>query len=139
MSTSRAVVSMYDAPMWESVRGRDMRLQRCCGCERMRYPPAPCCPHCLTMESEWAPLSGRGTVLSWVVFHRQYFENYPAPYNVVAVRIEEGPIVVSNLVGPEPEGGWIGHAVTLCFEDDPVTGTLPRFRLADGDGPGGDR
>ena len=41
-------------------------------------------------------LSGRGRLLSWTVFHRQYFPAAAVPYIVVAVETEEGPILVGN-------------------------------------------
>jgi hypothetical protein len=50
-----------------------------------------------------------------VIFRKQYFDDHPAPYNVIAVRLEEGPIVVSNLTGTEPDGSWIGTPVTLTY------------------------
>ena len=81
MARSRAVISLYDEPMWESIGTERWQLQQCGNCGEYRYPPAPICPHCLSMDYAWQPLSGRGTILSWVVFHRQYFPDYPAPYN----------------------------------------------------------
>src|SRR5262245_19506 len=117
MANSRAFVTMYDEPMWASIRNKRMELQQCSSCKRFRYPPAPNCPNCLSMDYEWTPVSGRGKILSWVVFHRQYFDNYKPPYNVVAVQLEEGPIVMSNLVGPEPSGTWIDQPVEIVYED----------------------
>jgi len=38
-------------------------------------------------------------LLSWTVFRRQYFPELPVPYVVAAVRTDEGPILVGNLVG----------------------------------------
>ncbi len=78
----------------------------------------------------WKPLSGRGKILSWVVFHRQYFEDYPPPYNVVAVQLAEGPIVISNLTGDEPTGSWIGREVEICYEDSKENGLTPKVKLA---------
>ena len=129
MANSRAVISMYDEPMWASIRAQRMELQQCSSCARFRYPPAPTCPHCLSMDYGWKPVSGRGQILSWVVFHRQYFDNYKPPYNVVAVQLEEGPIVMSNLIGPEPSGSWIGKPVALCYEDGTDGETITRVRL----------
>jgi uncharacterized protein len=126
----RAVLTLYDEPMWQSVAEQRLALQHCRHCGKVRYPPAPVCPDCLSLESEWRPLSGRGTILSWVVFHRQYLEDYKPPYNVIAVRVEEGPILISNLVGKEPEGSWIGRAVELCYEEGAAGALLPRFRLS---------
>ena len=52
-------------------------------------------------------MSGRGTIMSWVTFHRQYFDDFPPPYNAVAVRLVEGPIVVTNLIGTAPSESWM--------------------------------
>ncbi len=128
MSRSQPAVSLYDVPMWDSIERHALALQRCSACARFRYPPGPACPYCLGLESVWAPVSGRGKILSWVVFHRQYFDDYPPPYNAAAVELEEGPIVVTNLVGPEPAGSWIGAEIDLCYEVHDGR-TLHRARL----------
>jgi len=131
MANSAAVLSMYDEPMWESIRAHDWHLQQCDDCSEWRYPPGPCCPKCLSPRSTWRPLSGRGEIASWVVFHRQYFDNWPPPYNVVAVKLAEGPLVISNLTGPEPEGSWIGRSVEVTYGSDAVGTLLPQMRLAE--------
>lgn len=128
MANSRAVISMYDEPMWASIRAERMELQQCASCKRFRYPPGPNCPYCLSLDYEWKPVSGRGKIMSWVVFHRQYFDNYKPPYNVVAVQLEEGPIIMSNLIGPEPSGNWIDQPVMLCYEEG-IEGTITRVKL----------
>ena len=124
--------------MWDSIARERMELQQCTSCRRFRYPPGPICPHCLAMEHDWQPVSGRGTILSWVVFHRQYFEDFAPPYNAVAVQLAEGPIVVSNLIGDEPKGSWIGAAVEPgLFASNPrLQGSIAvRFALESGDRP----
>ena len=88
------------------------------------------CHECLSPNFTWQPVSGAGTILSWVIFHRQYLDAYPAPYNVIALRLDEGPTFISNLEGAEPEGSWIDRRVQMV----PVTfvsgEVLPRFTLA---------
>lgn len=96
---------LYENPFWERVGRRELSLQRCTGCGRFRYPPGPVCPGCLDDGFAWVPLSGRGRLVSWVVFHRQYFPELPVPYHVAAVEVAEGPILVANLIhlaGTEP-------------------------------------
>ncbi len=127
MSNSQPAITMYDVPMWKSIEEHRLALQRCTCCSRFRYPPSPVCPHCLGLDSEWVPISGRAKIYSWVVFHRRYFDDYPPPYNAVAVELEEGPLVVTNLTGPEPEGNWIGAPVAFCYEVHNGR-TLPRVR-----------
>ena len=130
MSYARAVMTIYDQPMWASIRDKRWSLQCCDGCGQYRYPPAPNCPNCLSLDYEWKPLSGAGKILSWVVFHREYLPEYKPPYNVVAVQLAEGPIVVSNLVGPAPEGSWIDQPVRVCYEPDTDGNLLPKMQLA---------
>ena len=50
-------------------------------------------------------------------------------HHVVAVQLEEGPIIVSNLSGPEPSDTWIGKAVEIVYESGADGETLPRVRL----------
>jgi uncharacterized OB-fold protein len=115
MGLSQRVLTLHDQPMWDSIEQQRFALQHCDDCSTVRYPPGPICPHCLSLAASWKPLSGRATILSWVVFHRQYFDDFPPPYNSVAVQIAEGPIVVSNLIGDEPEGSWIGAEVEFVY------------------------
>ena len=117
MSKTRQHVGFYDRHMWQSIERRAMELQTCAACGTVRYPPGPACPHCLSLEWDWRPVSGRGTIMSWVTFHRQYFDDFPPPYNAVAVRLVEGPIVVTNLIGTAPSESWIGKEVVLDYVD----------------------
>ena len=125
------VQGLYESTLQASIARRRMELQQCQDCRAFCYPPGPGCPECLSRNLRWTPLSGRATIVSWAVFHKQYIPAYPAPYNVLAVRLDEGPIMISNLTGPEPAGSWIGRAVRLVYVDMPGDVVLPRFTLAD--------
>jgi uncharacterized OB-fold protein len=129
--TPAPVMGLYDGPMWSGIRDGAMQLQRCTECGEMQYPPAPVCSHCLSSGLRWEAVSGRGTIVSWVVFHRTYLEAYPAPYNVVAVRLAEGPVVISNLEGTPPARSWIGAAVRMVYATMADKAVLPRFTLDD--------
>jgi uncharacterized OB-fold protein len=115
MANSKVIMGIDDAPMWKAMEAGRLELQRCDECGTVRYPPGPICPHCLSEKATWTVMSGQATIISWVVFHKKYFDDHPPPYNSVAVRLNEGPIVVSQLQGPEPEGSWIGRRVMFDF------------------------
>jgi uncharacterized OB-fold protein len=115
MADSTRVMTLYDRPLWDSLERRHMELQKCSDCGAFRYPPGPVCAACHSLDHEWTAVSGGGEILSWVRFHRQYFDDHPVPYNAVAVRLDEGPILVSTLIGPEPEGEWIGRRVAIAY------------------------
>ena len=115
MPNAMPIMTLYDQPMWESIERHKMALPKCSHCGAFRYPPGPVCAQCHSLDYQWTEISGEGKILSWVVFHKQYFDDHPAPYNAIAVRLAEGPIVVSNLVGAEPEGSWIDQPVTITY------------------------
>jgi hypothetical protein len=127
--TPPPVMGFYDGPMWASIRERSMRLQYCLDCGQTQYPPGPVCPHCLSSNLEWRAVSGRGKIISWVVYHRTYLDAYPEPYNVIAVKLAEGPIIASNLEGPAPDKNWIGEPVRMVYSTMPDGFVLPRFIL----------
>lgn len=129
MATKTKRRDLYDEPMWAGFAQKQLLLQRCSACGTHRYPPAAVCPKCLAPEHQWSPSAGSARIISWAIFHRQYLPAYPAPYNVIAVQLEEGPLMVSNLEGPAPEGAWIGHGVSLTWGET-EDGPLPRFKLA---------
>jgi uncharacterized protein len=119
-------------PFWEATKRRELRLQRCNGCGRFRYPPAPVCPECLSEDAEWTRVSGRGTVSTFVVFHKIYFPSFArdVPYNVVQVELDEGPRLTANLVDVANEQIRVGMSVEVVFDDVTPEITLPRFRRA---------
>jgi uncharacterized OB-fold protein len=123
-------MGLYDQGFWRHVAERRMCLQRCAACQGSWYPPSSLCPHCLADDWTWTPVSGAGTIQSWVVFHRPYLAAYPPPYNVIAVRLAEGPLFMSNLEGSQPDGSWIGSKVRLVYSAMPDGVLLPRFVLA---------
>lgn len=122
--------SLYDKPMWDSIAAGAMRLQRCTANGRFRYPPGPVCPDSLSSDYTWEPISGRGTLLSWTIFHRQYLPAYPAPHTVVAVQLEEGPIMIGSVDPTEVASLVIDGAVELVYGDHPDGYRIPRFRMA---------
>lgn len=129
--TPHPVMGLYDEPLWKSIRDGNMKLQRSRTSGKYLYPPAPVCDQTLSGDLDWVPVSGNGEILSWVIFHRQYLEAYPAPHNVIAVRLEEGPVIISNLQGRQPEASWIGRKVRLVYATMPDGFVLPRFELSD--------
>lgn len=129
-ATPARVLGLYDIPFWEHLRqSGEMKLQCCTDCDTWRYPPGPVCQNCLSPNAAWTAVSGGGELVSWVQFHKQYLPEYPAPYNVIAVRLDEGPTIISNLVGDEGGRELIGRRVRLQIDrmDDGVA--LPRFAL----------
>lgn len=80
-------------------RGR-LSFQRCT-CTEAWLPPREQCPRCLRADFHWEEASGKATLVSWVVYHRAYDDTFAdrLPYCVAVVELDEGPRLVSNVVG----------------------------------------
>lgn len=117
-------------PFWAAAREGRLVLQHCGACAKPRYPINHVCPHCLSDRFEWKPVSGRGTVYSSIVFHQVYNQAFAGdvPYNVSLIQLEEGPRMISNVVGIPPSEVKVGDPVEVVF--DPVTPeiSIPRFQ-----------
>jgi uncharacterized OB-fold protein len=112
------VIDDVNRPFWDGCRDGLLKLQRCSRCERLRYPVAPFCPHCLSSDARWEEMSGRGTIFSFAVFRHAYHEEWRdrLPYSVALVQLEEGPIVIGDVIGAEPEALGVGQPVRVVFE-----------------------
>jgi len=69
----------------------ELRLQRCTKCRLLRCPPTTACPFCAHGESEWVPVSGRGTVYSYGEVHhaiQPVFRQF-TPYLLLLVELDE--------------------------------------------------
>lgn len=127
----RPTIDAVSRGFWENCRRGVLSVQRCDECGHQHYPGSPVCPNCLSSRQSWAPVSGRGTLVSWVRFHRAYWDSFRAelPYLVCLVRLEEGPLMLSNFAGETPDEPPIGASVEVAFEAVDEALSLPKFRI----------
>ena len=116
LTRPKPILGVYEKPFWDSVQKRELRLQRCEN-GHYRFPPGPCCPNCTSTEFSWENVSGQGRLVSWTVFHRQYFPGLPLPYTVICGELAEGPLVIANLVGPADVKLKLDMPLHIAFED----------------------
>jgi uncharacterized protein len=92
------------APYWEAANRRELRLPRCRRCDELVFYPRAFCPRCLGTDLLWEKLSGRATLHSYVVNYRPApgWEG-EAPYVIAVVKLAEGPTMMTNVVGVEPD------------------------------------
>ena len=120
------------APYWQGCRDGELRMQRCKPCGHLRFPPRPMCPRCQSLASGWVPVSGRGTLYSWVRCHPPLLPAFQqrAPLVVVLVELEEGEDLrlVGNWLGPAEEEIEIGLPVEVVFERVSEEISLPQWQ-----------
>ena len=132
-------VDAHAAPFFEGCRRGELRVQQCPGSGRLIFPPRPFSPFAPGARPTWTTLSGRGRIWSFVVPHPPLLPPFSelAPYNVIAVELEEDPRVrlIGNLLPHEgasidaldPRTIEIGAPVRAIFEalNDEIS--LPRW------------
>lgn len=113
---------------YEGARRHELMLMRCKGCGSWRLPSRPRCPDCWSTDTEWTRASGRATLYSFGVMHQKFpgFEG-DAPYQYAIVELEEGPRIVSNVVGVADGEMRVDMPLVACFDDVADDATLVRF------------
>lgn len=125
-------ISPLTEPFWTAACQGRLVIQRCASCAAYRFPPELGCFQCGSLESRWEPVSGRATLYTWTVSHPPllpYFRDR-APWPVAVVQLEEGPRLVTNIIGVPPEDYEIGMPLQADFEDIDDRITLVVFRRA---------
>lgn len=123
-------VTAENTPFWDGLRDGRLLAQICVSCDAPRFPIAPICPRCGDDTVAWRELSGRGTIFSWVRYHRSYLPEFAdlLPYVVALVQLDEGPRMFARLIDP-PNDPAIGDAVSLIIERWPGGRHVPAFAL----------
>jgi uncharacterized OB-fold protein len=126
-------VTALTEAFWTGGRDGALRIQRCTGCGYFVHPPGPVCPHCLGRALEFAPVSGRGTVVASTVNHQAWYPGWETPYVVAIVELVEQPglRITTNIVGCPPEAVTIGLPVAVEFLEHGAV-WLPQFRPVSG-------
>ena len=124
------VADEASAPFFAGAKEHRLMLVRCSQCGRHRLPGRERCADCWSTESEWVQASGRGRLYSFGVMHQQYHPAFAdaIPYNVAIVELEEGPRLVTNIVGCPNEELGVDMPVEAVFDDVSEETTLIRFR-----------
>jgi len=127
------VMTVDSAFFWEGMLRGELLIKQCGECQRLWHPPRPMCPACHATKMVPARMSGRGTVYSWTMPIRPFPFGFAAPPIVALVDLEEGPRLVSNVVGVDPLKMRAGIKVQVEFEPTAGGRAVPVFRLADGE------
>ncbi|GAA5130973.1 Zn-ribbon domain-containing OB-fold protein [Alloalcanivorax gelatiniphagus] len=120
--------SPLSQPFWDGCRERRLRLQYCPDSDRWVFYPRALDPHSWSTNLQWRDASGRGTVASFIVVHKP---GHPAfqdevPYVVALIDLEEGPRMLSNVVGCAPDQVRIGQPVRVHWVEQGGE-VLPKF------------
>jgi uncharacterized OB-fold protein len=109
-------------PYWTAANEGRLLLKRCLGTGKTFYPPRTISPFTGLAETDWIEASGAGTVYSFSTLVRQSI-----PQCIAYIRLEEGPIILSNLIDCDPDSVYIGQPVRVTFVASASGQQIPMF------------
>lgn len=117
------------APFWDATRSKRLVFQRCDDCGAPVWYPRAVCPSCLSGDLTWTEATGRGTVYSVSVHYRAPAPELAddVPYAVALVDLDDGPRMLTNVVGCDPEAVRIGDRVLATWRALPDGRHLLQF------------
>jgi hypothetical protein len=118
-------------PYWQAARDHRLALPKCEDCQKFWFPPSRTCPHCLSTNFSFQNVSGKGKIFSFVTFHRVYrpaFTN-DVPYVVALIELDEGPRLLSNIMGVTHDHVKCEMRVEVVFDDYDDDISIPKFKL----------
>ncbi|MEV4787842.1 Zn-ribbon domain-containing OB-fold protein [Streptomyces tuirus] len=113
---------------WDAAAEGRLLIRRCGDCGRAHHYPREFCPHCWSENVTWETASGRATLYTWSVVHRNDLPPFPdrVPYVAAVVQLAEGPRMMTEIVGegepPAPlasegEGLSAGTELIVAFRE----------------------
>ena len=115
----------WGRPFWLAAAAGRFLLPRCAACGPAPWYPRPVCPISAAADVRWIEASGRGRIYAFSALRKA------AVPNIVAyVELDEGPVMMTNLVDCEMGALAIGQAVSVRFRVAREGRTVPVFAPA---------
>ena len=119
-------------PYWEATRRHELVMQRCGDCQGWIWYPQTVCHYCNSWNLVWEPVSGTGTIYSFVVVRHGLHPWFGTRLPVVSalVELDDAPNIrlTAEIVDCAPEDVLVSMNVEVTFEDVDDRVTLPQFR-----------
>jgi uncharacterized protein len=113
---------------WEGINQGEFRIQRCTSCEQYVFYPRPYCPNDMG-TLEFTNVSGIGRVLSFTIVDKHANPKFTdhLPLVMAVVQLEEGPTMLTRLIGVEPSRVSFNQKVKVVIEKVAEEHSLPFF------------
>jgi uncharacterized OB-fold protein len=125
------IITRQTKPFWDGCKRHELMVQRCTKCGWHNLPGADLCPKC-SGGLEWVRASGKGKVHTFTIMHMLYNQAFKndLPYNVSIIELEEGPLLLSNIIDIDNDKISIGMPVEVVFKDVTTEEAIHQFRVA---------
>jgi uncharacterized OB-fold protein len=120
----------HSSVFWDAARQGRLLIERCRACGRTHFYPRPFCPHCWSDDVGWEEASGRATLYTYSVVHRNDLPPFAerVPYITAIVDLEEGVRAMTNVVDCDLDELEVDMPLEVTFEAINEDFTIPVFR-----------
>lgn len=112
-------------PFFDAAREGRFVVPRCRACGKTHWYPRAVCPHCFSTDIAWEAASGLGTIHTFSPMRR-----VDPPYTIAYVKLDEGPLMMTNLVDALIDAWRIDQRVKLVFVPSEDGTPVPCFMPA---------
>lgn len=123
-------MDVLGAPYWGGAAQGELRIQKCCSCETLRFPPALVCGNCRSRDYEWVRSSGRGVVWAYCFPRKPLWEFLEDGSALAVVELDEGVRVPTEVTDLGEVEMRVGLPVEVWFKPVKDGIALPMFRPA---------
>ena len=118
------------AEYWRAASKGTLTVPVCRACGQTFWHPRPCCPHCGSEDVNWRRSRGKGVIHTFTVVRQSSdaFFKSKVPYVVAMVLLDDGPMLMSNLVECDVDAVKIGMRVAVIFEPATDDISVPIFK-----------
>jgi len=119
------------AQFWMGTLDRKLLVQECSTCGHHQLYGRSLCTSCHAATLRWIEASGRGTIYSRTIIRQNPTRPFKhlIPFVVALIDLDEGPRVMSNVVGTPADEVQIGDRVRVTFQPVSDDAALPLFEL----------
>ena len=127
----RIDVNSETKPFWDATTGGSLLIPKCDSCSAVIWYPRAFCPSCSSTSISWVTSSGRGTIYSFSITRKGAgVWADVSPYVIAYVDLEEGPRILTNIVGCPVDQVSIGLSVRVVFDKTDDGPAVYRFTPA---------
>jgi uncharacterized OB-fold protein len=118
-------------PFWSGTLDGKLLVQECTVCHQRQLYGRSLCTNCHSAALNWIETSGKGTIYSRTIIRQNPSRSFKhmIPFIVALVDLDEGPRMMTNVVGTPAEAVRIGDRVRVTFEPVSDAAALPLFEL----------
>jgi uncharacterized OB-fold protein len=126
-----AIPDAESQAFWSGVNEGKLLVQECSACGQRQLYGRSLCTNCHSSALAWIESSGLGTIYSRTIIRQNPSRSFKhlIPFVVALIDLDDGPRMMSNVVGTPAEDVHIGDRVRVVFEAVTEFSSLPLFEV----------